>query len=139
MRLVVPHIGGSKNNQTRRRNGSRYSEVNGQREGASLNMWMLCRRRRRDENVEPHVVTQRAFPCVNKSKKKRWLCQTDGRKKRKAKRVQSRGSESSCGNLFDSVLPTLASDECPFDCQPVKKDDTFPFEFAMLLRSYFQR
>lgn len=45
MRLVVPHIGGSKNNQTRRRNGSRYSEVNGQREGASLNMWMVCERR----------------------------------------------------------------------------------------------
>ncbi|KAL2743210.1 hypothetical protein V1477_008699 [Vespula maculifrons] len=112
MRLVVPHIGGSKNNQTRRRNGSRYSEVNGQREGASLNMWMSVFRDTEfrvvilDENVEPHVVTQRAFPCVNKSKKKRWLCQTDGRKKRKAKRVQSRGSESSCGNLFDSVLPT---------------------------------
>ncbi|KAL2713985.1 hypothetical protein V1478_016542, partial [Vespula squamosa] len=44
-RLVVPHIGGSKNNQTRRRNGSRYSEVNGQREGASLNLWMRRKRR----------------------------------------------------------------------------------------------
>lgn len=44
-RLVVPHKGGSKNNQTRRRNGSRYSEVNGQREGASLNLWLVCERR----------------------------------------------------------------------------------------------